>query len=156
MRSILVSPTSEDADKRKKPSLVLRPAFMPSNAPVRTPWWEVPYNHVTACPRDTVITLGNTILEASMSFRCRQFENFAYRDICMDLWRRDKRVQLKAGPRPSCRDSMYDSDFVHNHTHDEKNALFNEKYAGSLNDSEIAFDAADMMRIGKDVFIRKG
>lgn len=108
-----------------------------------------------ANPRDTVIALGNTIVEASMSHRCRYFENYAFRDMIYDWWRRDKRVLWKVAPKPTMADSMYDHDFWHKLSCEEREEKFNRTFKTSLNETEIAFDAADIIKVGKDIFIRK-
>lgn len=43
-------------------------------------------------PRDTIIVLGDTIVEAPMSHRCRYFENYAFRDLILNWWEKDPKV----------------------------------------------------------------
>ena len=90
-----------------------------------------------------------------MSQRSRYFEHFAYRDISMSLWKKDSRVQLKSAPKPTMKTSMYNTEFMAQDS-DKKLEIFNSCYQSSLNDEEMAFDAADIIRVGKDVFIKKG
>lgn len=106
-------------------------------------------------PRDTLIALGDTIVEASMSHRCRYFEIYAYRDIIKDLWMADKRVFWKVAPKPSMQDSMYFSDFWGKYSCSERKDHFNATFQTSLNEKELAFDAADIIKVGKDIFLRK-
>jgi len=103
-----------------------------------------------------VITLGNTILEVPMSHRSRYFESYAYRTIINDLWKKDKRVLWKAAPKPTMADSMFNKDYFYTWTAEERVEYFNTHYfETSMNETEMAFDAADIMRAGKDIFIRK-
>jgi hypothetical protein len=46
-----------------------------------------------------------------MSFRSRYFDHYWLRDIVYDLWTRDDRVRWVAGPKPSCKDDMYNLNF---------------------------------------------
>ena len=46
-----------------------------------------------------------------MSWRCRYFENYAYRKICYDYWTKDNRVKWICAPKPSNEDSLYDLNF---------------------------------------------
>lgn len=62
-------------------------------------------------PRDTIIVLGDTIVEAPMSHRCRYFENYAFRDLILNWWEKDPRVQWKVAPKPTMADSMFDGSF---------------------------------------------
>lgn len=55
--------------------------------------------------------MGDTILEAPMSFRARYFDNYWLRDIVSDLWNRDERTKWIAGPKPTMKDDNYNLDF---------------------------------------------
>jgi glycine amidinotransferase len=45
------------------------------STPLRTPTFEVPNQYCSVCPRDVMITLGDEIVEATMSHRGRYFES---------------------------------------------------------------------------------
>jgi len=49
--------------------------------PVVTPWWSVPNQHGSSCPRDVLAVVGNRIIESGMSMRSRFFEYAAYRSL---------------------------------------------------------------------------
>ena len=53
-------------------------------------------------------------------------------------------------------DSMYNMDFWNNWDHEKREEHYNKTFETSLLDKEIAFDAADVCRVGKDLFIRRG
>ena len=88
---------------------VLRPEIMDWSQPLKTPFFDVDNQYVACCVRDTVITIGKTAIEATMSRRDRYFEVFAVRQILRDLWREDPEMLWKAAPKPSMADDMYDA-----------------------------------------------
>lgn len=51
---------------------------------------------------------------------------------------------------------MHDTDFFHKKTVEEKIYSVNNGWNTGLLETEMAFDAADIMKVGKDMFIRKG
>ena len=73
---------------------------------VHLPGWEAPCGFCNTCPRDTIITIGNVIIEATMSRRARYLEYLGTRDIVRHLYRNDPNMLWKAAPRPSMNDSM--------------------------------------------------
>lgn len=91
-----------------------------------------------------------------MSHRSRYFESYAFRDIVYQFYDNDKRVRWVTAPKPSMKDSMYNRDFFHNYPQEKIIDEFNNKgYKSGLLEKEMAFDAADIMRMGKDFFLRK-
>ena len=82
----------------------------------------------TGNPRDTVIIMGNTIVEAPMSHRCRYFENYAFRDLINTWWESDQRIGWKVAPKPSMSDSMFDSSFWGELTSEEREERFNRTF----------------------------
>lgn len=89
------------------------------------------YNY---CPRDLLLAIGDTIIETPMPLRCRFFETFAYKDILIEYLRSGSR--WLSAPKPRLLDSMY-------------NVFDPSKSA--LNNYEPAFDAANVLRVGKDL-----
>lgn len=61
-------------------------------------------------------------------------------------------------PKPSMRDEMWDTDFFHrDSTHEERLKKYQERnFTSGLQEVEMAFDAADLLKFGKDVLVRKG
>ena len=131
-----------------------------------SPLFDVPHQYCATCPRDVVATLGNVVLEASMSRRDRYFEVYAYRKLIQRLWREDKAVQWKAAPKASLSDEMYVrvilfSLYKKTHTtpyrYDSKwwDLDLDERYERMhqyefcLKNEEPIFDAADIMRCGR-------
>lgn len=138
---------------------VLRPKPIDFYKSVKTPLWEINHMFCCVCPRDVMITIGNNIIEATLSKRGRFFEYLPYREIIYKLWDMDPQMKWKAAPKPSMNDEMYWTgywekfdNFV-NKTKDEQEKLLLD-YQYILNESEIAFDAADITRCGQDIFIQ--
>ncbi|RWS30463.1 glycine amidinotransferase-like protein [Leptotrombidium deliense] len=152
-RSVLtVNCESEDKRVKKKKINTIRPAQHRFNHLISTPWFRNYYQMGLACPRDMVITMGNTIVESATACRHRYFESSYYRDIIYKFYNADKRVHWKTGPQPTCADSMF-----RYYYQDKKEAQTNHKhvYETALAENEVAFEAADMLRIGKDVFYKR-
>ena len=130
----------------------LRPEVMDWSEPLKTPFFEVDNQYVACCVRDTVITVGNTAIEATMSRRDRYFEHFAVRQILRDLWREDPDMLWKAAPKPSMSDDMYDASWWE--WSDEERREHMHKYQYCITNEEPVFDAADITRCGKDIFVQ--
>ena len=79
------------------------------SGPIKTPFFESANQYCATCPRDVVATVGNIVLEASMSRRDRHFEVHQYRRLIRDLWREDPAMLWKAAPRPSLGDASFDA-----------------------------------------------
>jgi len=138
---------------------VLRPTQLNFNKKIKTPLWQVDNMFCSVCPRDVMITIGNCIIEATMSKRGRFFEYLPYRDIMYKLWDDDNSMKWKAAPKPSMNDDMYFEGYwskfegFESKSKDEQYKLLHD-YRYVLNDKEIAFDAADITRCGKDIFVQ--
>ncbi|CAE6967797.1 GATM [Symbiodinium natans] len=130
----------------------LRPEVMDWSQPLRTPLFAVENQYVACCVRDTVITVGKTAIEAAMSRRDRYFEILAVRQILRDLWREDPEMLWKAAPKPSMADDMYDLSWWD--WTDEERYEHMHKYRYCINNEEPIFDAADITRCGKDIFVQ--
>lgn len=138
---------------------VLRPDPIEFNQSIKTPGWEIAHMFCCVCPRDVLITIGNYIIEASLSKRGRFFEYLPYRKAIYQLWEKDSAMKWKAAPKPSMNDEMYWEgywekfiDFESKSDAEKEKILTNYLYV--LNEHEVAFDAADITRCGKDIFIQ--
>lgn len=128
--------------------IVKRPAPVEHYVETKTPSWSVKAQYGTACPRDIMITLGDTIVEANMAKRSRFFEYLPYRNIIRDLWRRDKKMLWKVMPKASFDDDCFDIEFW---TREKKYG----DYRYTLTEKEPILEAADITRCGKDIFVQK-
>lgn len=134
----VIEETKEDLDAWQKQLesvgvKVLRPDIVPTEKLHGTYNWQSD-SYYSYCPRDSAIIVGDTIIETPMPLRARYFETFAYRKIFKDY--------LKAGskwisaPKPELTDELYDRTDLSKPT---------------LTDFEPAFDAANIMKCGKDL-----
>lgn len=99
-----------------------------------TPDWQSDgyYNY---CPRDSALIIGDKIIETPMPLRSRYFENFAYKKIFNEYF--EKGATWISAPKGQLHDSLYDRSNLKNPT---------------LRNTEPAFDAANILRCGKDLF----
>ena len=62
-------------------------------------------------PRDVLLTVGNEILEATMSYRCRLFEYLCYRPLLKEYYNNDINMSESA-PKPRLTDADYRKDYL--------------------------------------------
>ncbi len=131
--------------------IVKRPKPLDFGRATQTPDFGVESGGTCSCPRDVMITLGPEIIEATMSKRSRMFDSLSYRHLIYEYFERDLAMQWTAAPKPSMSDSMYRPDFWE--MNDEERHANRHAYEFAVTQDEVIFDAADMVRFGKDVFI---
>lgn len=119
---------------------VRRPDPIDHSRAISTPLWTTQGGNCQANPRDVLIVLGNEILEAPMAWRSRYFEFLAYRRLCKEYFK--KGAKWRAAPKPAMSERAYDFDWTRG-----------EGYVTS--EYEPLFDAADMARCGRDIFIQR-
>ena len=112
--------------------VVHRPDPLDHAVPFRTPDWEAPVGRAAACPRDLLLVVGDTIIEAPMAQRARFFEYRAYRRLLRAAF--EAGARWVAAPKPLMTDDLYvDGE-------------------ARLTEAEPAFDAACFARFGRDLF----
>jgi glycine amidinotransferase len=87
------------------------------------------------CPRDLALVIGSTIIEAPSPSRARYYELSNMRELFKDYLERG--AHWLGAPRPDLRDELY---------------LTDESGAPVLGETEPAFEAANVVRLGRDVF----
>ncbi len=87
------------------------------------------------CPRDLTLIVGPAIIEVPSPVRARYFEIFGLRDIFQDYMERG--AYWLSAPRPQLRDELFPTD---------------ETDSPVLGEAEPAFEAANVVRLGRDVF----
>jgi glycine amidinotransferase len=132
---------------------VRRPEPHDYTTPVKTPTFEVSNQYCGVCPRDVLITIGNEIIEATMSRRARFFEYLPYRPLLYHYWNNDPNMVWTAAPKPSMADDMYREEFWDWPLEKRHAEMHNFEFCVTQN--EIIFDAADMSRFGRDVIIQE-
>ncbi|MDP6079881.1 MAG: serine/threonine protein kinase [Arenicellales bacterium] len=106
-------------------------------------------------PRDVLLTVGKEILLAPMSFRCRYWEYLAYHDLMQRYFDEDPEFRWEQAPRPRLTDEAYQVGYFDEITLEER-----LRRTAALDfvttEHEPLFDAADVLRIGKDLFCQHG
>ncbi len=113
---------------------VHRPEPIDLSQRVTTPYWEVDGFYVY-CPRDSVLVVGDRVIETPMPLRHRFFENYAYRQLFLEYMREGAR--WLSAPKPQLLDELYEIGTARGNT---------------LTELEPAFDAANVMCCGRDIF----
>lgn len=135
----VIDETVEDLEElvaalQKLGVIVRRPEITDHSTSFKTPDWESDgqYNY---CPRDLFVTVGTSIIESPMTLRARQFETNSFKDILLDYLKSGSR--WISAPRPRLLDSMYD---------------LSPARAIAIGEYEPVFDAANVLRVGRDIF----
>lgn len=136
----IIEDTIEDLDIFQKQLeqagvVVHRPEVRDCGKEFSTPDWKSDgyYNY---CPRDSVLVIGDTLIETPMPIRARYFETLPLRKIFKNYLKQGSK--WISAPKPELFDELYDrSELTH---------------ASTLTDYEPAFDAANVVKCGKDLF----
>ena len=100
--------------------------------------WATVEGYTAAMPRDGLIVVGSTIIEACFAWRSRNREiELAYGSLLEDL-AEDTRVTVLRAPKKPYPDTIYDGV-----------GTDDQVQAWAINNSRPAFDAADFLRFGK-------
>lgn len=132
---------------------VRRPAPHDFAQPVRTPTFSVDNQYCAVCPRDVLITIGNEIIEATMSRRARYFEFLPYRKLIYEYWDNDPEVTWTVAPKPTMVDAMYREDFWTIPIEERHRLMHTFEFC--ITQDEVVFDAADMSRFGRDIVVQE-
>lgn len=87
------------------------------------------------CPRDSVLIVGDTIIETPMPLRARYFETYGMREIFKQYF--GLGAKWISAPKGQLTDKLYDRSDLKKPT---------------LTDFEPSFDAANIVKCGKDLF----
>ncbi|MBW2057156.1 MAG: serine/threonine protein kinase [Deltaproteobacteria bacterium] len=134
-----------------------RPTPLDFSQTVQTPDWVQKSMFGCMPPRDLLLTVGNEILEATMSFRSRWFEYLCYRPLMEQYFKDDPNMRWEAAPKPRLTERTYKKDFWKewNSLSEEEKYKRAEKSDWIITEVEPLFDAADVVRCGKDLFVQK-
>jgi glycine amidinotransferase len=119
---------------------VRRPDPLDCTRPFSTPDWITTCGRGQAVPRDVMIVVGDEILEAPMSVRARYFEILGYRTLIREYFQANAR--WTAAPKPRMREELYNYGYRRG-----------EEYV--LTELEPVWDAADITRCGRDLFVQR-
>lgn len=123
---------------------VRRPEAVDHRRRFSTPDWSS-RGFCNTCPRDSMLVIGDEIIETPMAWPCRYFETHSYRPVLKDYFRRGAR--WTAAPRPQLTDELFDPDF--------RVPEAGEPMRYILTEFEPVFDAADFVRAGRDLFVTR-
>ncbi|WP_033308729.1 amidinotransferase [Streptomyces iakyrus] len=123
---------------------VRRPEAVDHRRRFGTPDW-TSRGFCNTCPRDSMLVIGEEIIETPMAWPCRYFETHSYRPVLKDYFRRGAR--WTAAPRPQLTDELFDPDF--------RVPGPGEPMRYILTEFEPVFDAADFVRAGRDLFVTR-
>lgn len=135
----ILEETQEDLDLFQKQLesagvRVFRPEAIDQGQKFSLPNWQSD-GYYLYCPRDSVLIIGDTIIETPMPLRSRYFETFAYKKIFKNYF--EQGSKWISAPKPELDDRLYDRKNLSQPT---------------LTDHEIAFDAANVIKCGEDIF----
>lgn len=133
-----------------------RPTPLEFNQEVGTPDWKNASMFGCMPPRDVLLTVGNQMIEATMSYRSRWFEYLAYRPLLMRYFEEDPNMRWEAAPKPRLLDETYKQGYLSEGITEEERLKMVENLDFVTTEFEPLFDAADIMRIGKDIFCQHG
>jgi len=125
---------------------VRRPDRVDFATEYQTPWWKS-RGLYAAMPRDAFLVVGDTIFEAAMAWRTRYFEAQAYHPLLHDYFRRGAR--WIAAPKSRRDDAFF------NRAYDPDRPTYSGKRDFPIHNTEIAFDAADFVRMGRDILVQR-
>ena len=129
-----------------------RPTPIDFTKTISTPDWINEGQFGSMPPRDVILTVGNEMLEAPMSYRCRWFEYLAYRPLLEKYYQEDPNMRWEAAPKPRLTRSSYKSNYLPDGiTEIERHKKIEERDM-ILTEKEPLFDAAEVLRFGKDLF----
>lgn len=86
------------------------------------------------CPRDSVMIVGDTIIETPMPLRSRYFETLSMKELFKSYFKAGS--GWISAPKPELSDKLYDR---------------SDLSVSTLTEYEPAFDAANCIKIGKDI-----
>src|SRR4030042_326073 len=134
-----------------------RPTPVDFSQAVQTPDWKQETMFGCAPARDLLLTVGNEILEATMSYRSRWFEYLCYRPLFEQYFKEDPNFRFEAAPKPRLTEGSYKKGWWEewNSLTEEEQFERAEKGDWLPSEAEPLFDAADVVRYGKDLFAQK-
>ncbi|WP_236650034.1 amidinotransferase [Kutzneria albida] len=120
---------------------VRRPEPIPQDRPYRTLDW-TSTGMYAAMPRDSLLVVGDQIIECPMAWRSRYYETLAYRPLLKEYFHGGAR--WTAAPKPELTDEQFDQDWVES-----------DPVRLVVTEFEPTFDAADFVRCGRDIFAQR-
>lgn len=136
--------------------IVDRPTPINFNQVVGTPDWKTDSMFGCAVPRDTLAPVGNELLEATMSYRCRWFEYLCTRPLLEKYFKEDPNMRWEAAPKPCLTDRSYREGYLSRIMTIEDRLKLTAAKEFVTTEAEPLFDAAEFSRMGKDIIVQHG
>ena len=133
---------------------VFRPDIIDFSKETNTPGFYSKNQNCAYCPRDTLMVLDNEIIETNMSWRSRYFEYYCYRPLLNNFFTKDRTFKWTMMPKATLDDKMLNSEYPYKRE-DPRRIDYVQKQIFPIT-TEPVCDAADVIRLGKDLFIQKG
>jgi glycine amidinotransferase len=133
-----------------------RPVAIDYGQPVATPDFSSSNQFGCMAPRDVLLTIGREIVEATMSYRCRWFEYLSYRPLLQTYFDEDPCFRHTAAPKPRLTDKSYRLDYLDDRIGIEKRLQWTASRYFVTSEEETLFDAADVLRFGRDLIVQHG
>jgi len=122
---------------------VRRPTLYDTARPFSTPDFESQGSCGALMPRDVLLVIGDQIIETPMGWRSRYHENHAYKELCKEYFRHGAR--WVSAPRPQLSDASYKENYAPPKEGEQMRTI--------LTEFEPLFDAADVIKCGRDIFV---
>jgi len=134
-----------------------RPTPLDFSQAVQTPDWQQASMFGCMPPRDVLLTVGNEILEATMSCRSRWFEYIVYRPLLERYFQEDPDFRWEAAPKPRLTERTYKKDYwkTFNALSEAEKLARTKARDWVLTEAEPCFDAADVARCGRDLIVQQ-
>jgi glycine amidinotransferase len=142
--------------------VVRRPTVPSVRQNFETPYWSSPSGIDGANPRDVLLVVGNEIIEAPRMSRSHYFDSFAYLPLMKEYFHAG--ACWTAAPKISMSDELYRvpfeaykfaSDDLYPAPKSEQRRALLESDLWITTEFEPAWDAADCLRCGKDIFAQR-
>ena len=141
---------------RKRGVRVDRPAPLDFSQTAQTPDWKVECMFGCMPPRDILLTVGKEMLEATMSYRCRWFEYLCYRPLLERYFEEDPEMKWESAPKPRLTEESYKPGYKDRVQTEEDRLKLMAAKDFVTTEVEFLFDAAECLRMGKDLFVQHG
>lgn len=135
-----------------------RPTPLDFSQKVSTPDWTQETMFGCMPPRDLLLTIGNMIMEATMSYRSRWFEYLCYRPLLEQYFKEDPNFLWESAPKPRLTERTFVKDFwrqLEGKSDEQQIKDYTMNKSWHLTEAEPLFDAADIGRFGKDLFVQR-
>lgn len=140
----------------KRGVVVDRPTPIDFSQPATTPDFHTASQFGCMPPRDVLLTVGREMLEATMSYRCRWFEYLCYRPLMQRYFEEDDGFRHEAAPKPRLTDADYRDDYLSDKIGVAQRLKWTADKHFVTTEEEPLFDAADVLRFGKDLIVQHG